>query len=125
MPRVPRIRPLRKHVKVRRYMAYLERSIERDMQWVVFEPNDSALWKEVQARISDFLHAEWRSGALVGVKPEEAFFVRCDRTTMSQSDLDAGRLVCLVGVAVLRPAEFMILSFRHATADLAPGSQSE
>ena len=106
-----------KYVNVRRYFAYLERSIDKGTQWAVFEPNGEALWANVRATIRDFLVNEWASGALLGDKPEKAFFVRCDRSTMTQNDLDNGRLVCLVGVAPLKPAEFVIFRIGQWTAD--------
>lgn len=105
-----------KYVNVRRYLAYLEHSIEKGTQWTVFAPNGEALWTEVRAAVENFLLREWRSGALLGVKSEEAFFVRCDRTTMTQNDLDNGRLICLIGVAVTRPAEFVIFRIGQWTA---------
>src|SRR4030095_13712716 len=67
--------------------------------------------------ISSFLFSEWKSGALLGGAPEEAFFVRCDRSTMDQNDLDNGRLVCLIGLAVVKPAEFVIFRIGQKTAD--------
>ena len=79
-----------KYVNVRRLFIYLEHSIEKSTQWAVFEPNNESLWANVRQTISDFLLATWRTGALMGTKPEEAFFVRCDRTTMTQNDLDNG-----------------------------------
>ncbi|MBE2260340.1 MAG: phage tail sheath subtilisin-like domain-containing protein, partial [Rhodobacteraceae bacterium] len=97
-----------KYVNVRRYFNYLESSIDRGTQWAVFEPNGERLWANVRQTISDFLYNEWRNGALLGSKTEEAYFVRCDRSTMTQNDLDNGRLVCLIGVAVIKPAEFVI-----------------
>ena len=106
-----------KYLNVRRYFNYLGASIDRGTQWAVFEPNNDTLWANVRATISDFLDNEWRSGALLGNKPEQAYFVRCDRTTMTQDDLDHGRLVCLVGVAMVKPAEFMILRIDQMTAD--------
>lgn len=96
------------YVNVRRYFIYLENSIDRSTQWTVFEPNGPRLWSNVTDTISSFLFAEWRAGALLGATPEEAFFVRCDRSTMTQADLDNGRLICEIGVAVLKPAEFVI-----------------
>lgn len=105
-----------KYVNLRRYFAYLERSIEQGTQWVVFEPNDEALWATVRRTVEDFLHVEWTSGRLLGQKPEQAFFVRCDRSTMTQHDLDSGRLVCLVGVAPMRPAEFVMFRIGQHTA---------
>src|SRR5262249_61412177 len=76
-----------KYVNVRRYFAYLEHSIDRGTQWAVFENNNEALWANVRRTIEDFLVNEWRNGALLGLKPEESFFVRCDRSTMTQNDL--------------------------------------
>jgi hypothetical protein len=106
-----------KYVNLRRYFAYLERSIDKGTQWAVFEPNGEALWANVRATIRDFLINEWANGALLGDKPEKAFFVRCDRSTMTQNDLDNGRLVCLIGVAPLKPAEFVIFRIGQWTAD--------
>lgn len=106
-----------KYVSVRRYLIYLERSINKGTQWAVFEPNGEALWANFRRTVEDFLFEEWKSGALVGSKPEQAFFVRCDRTTMTQNDLDNGRLICLVGVALLKPAEFVILRIGQWTRD--------
>lgn len=106
-----------KYVSVRRYFNYLEASIDRSTQWAVFEPNGERLWDNVRNSVADFLFNEWKQGALLGLKPDEAFFVRCDRTTMNQNDLDNGRLVCLVGVAVVKPAEFVIFRIGQKTAD--------
>ncbi|MCX7789846.1 MAG: phage tail sheath subtilisin-like domain-containing protein [Chloroflexaceae bacterium] len=106
-----------KYVNLRRYFAYLERSIDKGTQWAVFEPNGELLWANVRRTIEDFLLNEWQSGALLGEKPERAFFVRCDRSTMTQNDLDNGRLVCLIGVAALRPAEFVIFRIGQWTGD--------
>jgi uncharacterized protein len=106
-----------RYVSLRRYFIYLEHSIDRGTQWTVFEPNDEPLWTTFRSSISDFLATEFRHGALAGPTPEEAFFVRCDRSTMTQDDLDAGRLVCLVGVAPVRPAEFVVIRIGRWTAD--------
>jgi phage tail sheath protein FI len=106
-----------KYVNLRRYFAYLERSIDRGTQWAVFEPNGDQLWANVRRTIEDFLLNEWQNGALLGDKPEKAYFVKCDRSTMSQNDLDNGRLIVLVGVAALRPAEFVIFRIGQWTAD--------
>jgi phage tail sheath protein FI len=105
------------YVNLRRYFAYLEHSIDKGTQWVVFEPNGPQLWANVRRTVTEFLLNEWQSGALLGDKPEQSFFVKCDRTTMTQNDLDNGRLVCLVGVAPLRPAEFVIFRIGQWTAD--------
>lgn len=100
--------PLWKYVNVRRLFIYLEESIERATQWVVFEPNNEKLWARVIQSISQFLTNEWKNGALMGTTPEEAYFVKCDRTTMTQNDIDNGRLICVIGVAPVKPAEFVI-----------------
>jgi hypothetical protein len=96
------------YVNVRRYFCYLEHSIDLGTQWVVFEPNNQALWARVAQSVSDFLYTEFQAGRLMGTKPEQAYFVRCDESTMTQNDLDNGRLICLIGVAPVRPAEFVI-----------------
>ena len=83
----------------------------------MFEPNGEKLWANIRTAVSDFLYNEWVNGALLGATPKEAFFVRCDRTTMTQADLDGGRLVCLVGIAALKPAEFVIFRLGQKTAD--------
>lgn len=108
-----------KYVSDRRYFNYLEASIDRGTQWAVFEPNGERLWANVRQTISDFLYNEWRNGALLGSTVEQAFFVRCDRSTMTQNDLDNGRLVCLIGVALIKPAEFVIFRIGQKTADAA------
>jgi hypothetical protein len=106
-----------KYVNVRRYFLYLERSIELSTQWAVFEPNGTMLWDSVRESIEDFLYNEWVNGRLLGGDPKQAYFVRCDRTTMTQNDIDNGRLVCLIGVAPLTPAEFVIFRIGQKTAD--------
>jgi phage tail sheath protein FI len=106
-----------KYINVRRLFIFLEHSLDRGLKWVVFEPNNEKLWARVRLTITAFLTEVWRTGALLGSKPEEAFFVKCDRTTMTQSDLDNGRLVCLVGVAPTKPAEFVIIRIGQFTAD--------
>lgn len=105
-----------KYVNVRRLLIFIEASIDRGLQWVVFEPNSEPLWARVQRAITNFLTVVWRNGALEGTSPEEAFFVRCDRTTMTQTDIDNGRLIVLVGVAPVKPAEFVIVRIGLWTA---------
>ncbi|KRF46280.1 phage tail sheath subtilisin-like domain-containing protein [Terrabacter sp. Soil810] len=104
------------YVSVRRYFAFLEHSIDKATQWAVFEPNGEALWRNIARTVSDFLEVQWRDGALLGSTRDEAFFVLCDRSTMSQNDLDNGRLICLIGVAVVKPAEFVIFRIGQWTA---------
>lgn len=97
-----------KYINVRRLFIFIERSIDRGTQWVVFEPNDQPLWQRVKRVISAFLTQVWRDGALMGQTPEQAFYVKCDRTTMTQNDIDNGRLIVLIGIAPVKPAEFVI-----------------
>lgn len=105
-----------KYVNVRRLLIFIEASLERGLQWVVFEPNSEPLWARVRRVIANFLTVVWRNGALEGTSVEEAFFVRCDRTTMTQTDIDNGRLIVQVGVAPVKPAEFVIVRIGLWTA---------
>jgi phage tail sheath protein FI len=100
--------PEYKYISVRRLLTYLERSIKRGTAWAVFEPNNEVTWAKVKACVGEFLMQAWRDGKLQGAKQEAAYFVRCDRTTMTQNDLDAGLLIMQVGVAAVKPAEFII-----------------
>ena len=108
--------PQWKYINVRRLYIFVEQSVSKGTQWVVFEPNDEITWARVTRSVANFLTGVWRSGALMGTTPDEAFFVRCDRTTMTQDDIDNGRLVCLVGMAPAKPAEFVIFRFSQMTA---------
>ena len=98
-----------KYVPVRRTALFLEASIERGLAWTVFEPNDEPLWQEVRESVGAFLHGLFRAGAFHGHSSSDAFFVRCDRGTMTQREIDAGELLVLVGFALIRPAEFVVL----------------
>ncbi len=104
-----------KYVNVRRLFLYLEESIDEATQWVVFEPNSEKLWARVKQTITNFLMQVWKDGALMGASPEEAFFVKCDRNTMTQNDLDNGRLIVEIGVAPVKPAEFVIFKIAQWT----------
>jgi hypothetical protein len=106
-----------KYVNVRRLLIFIEDSLDRGLQWVVFEPNDEALWARVRRSISNFLTTVWRNGALEGTTKDQAFYVKCDRTTMTQDDIDNGRLIAVVGVAPVKPAEFVIIRIGLWTAD--------
>jgi phage tail sheath protein FI len=97
-----------RYLNVRRLFNYLEESIMAGTQWVVFEPNDDALWARIRRTISAFLVNEWRKGALFGLTPDEAFYVKCDRETNPAEGIDAGQVVCEIGVAPVKPAEFVI-----------------
>jgi phage tail sheath protein FI len=106
-----------KYVSVRRLFIFLERSIYEGTQWVVFEPNDDRLWARVIDTIRLFLRGQWRLGALLGRTEQEAFFITCDRTTMTQDDILNGRLICEIGIAPVRPAEFVIFRIFQNTAE--------
>ncbi len=106
-----------KYVSVRRLFIFLERSIYEGTQWVVFEPNDPRLWARVTDTIRLFLRAQWRGGALFGRTEEQAFFITCNETVMSQDDILNGRLVCEIGIAPVRPAEFVIFRIFQNTAE--------
>jgi len=111
--------PLWKYVNVRRLFLFIEESIDEGTQWVVFEPNNEMLWARVRQTINQFLTGVWKDGALMGLNQDEAFFVKCDRTTMTQDDIDNGRLIVLIGVAPVKPAEFVIFRI----AQVAKGSE--
>jgi phage tail sheath protein FI len=98
-----------KYINVRRLFIFIEKSLEEGLQWAVFEPNDYRLWARVTQSVGAFLTRVWRDGALMGLKPEQAFFIKCDRTTMTQDDIDNGRLIMLIGVAPVYPAEFVVV----------------
>ncbi|GAB4514478.1 MAG: hypothetical protein Tsb0020_33010 [Haliangiales bacterium] len=100
--------PSWRYINVRRLFIMVESSIERATQWVVFEPNDHRLWKRVARTISSFLTLLWRNGALMGTSPEQAFFVKCDEETNPAEVVDAGQLVVEIGLAPVKPAEFVI-----------------
>jgi phage tail sheath protein FI len=100
--------PAWRYINVRRLFNYLEKSILLATQFAVFEPNDPALWGKLRRSITAFLMGEWRGGALFGRTPEEAFFVKCDDETNPTDVIDAGRVVCAIGVAPVKPAEFVI-----------------
>ncbi len=97
-----------KYINVRRLFIFVEESIDEGTQWVVFEPNDEPTWARVRRSVHNFLTNVWRDGALQGATPEQAFFVRCDRTTMTQTDIDNGKLIMEIGIAPVKPAEFVI-----------------
>lgn len=106
-----------KYINVRRLFIFIEESIKANTSWAVFEPNDEVLWIRVQRTISVFLNNLWRGGSLAGGSPDEAFFVNIGRNTMSQDDIDNGRLVCVIGVAPVKPAEFVIFRISQKTGD--------
>ena len=102
---------------VKQLLRFLEQSIFEMTQWVVFEPNDERLWIRVAETVRAFLRTQWQGGALVGQSEKEAFFVKCDRSVMTEDDILRGHLICVVGVAPARPAEFVIFRIFQKTAD--------
>jgi phage tail sheath protein FI len=112
--------PAWRYLNVRRYFNYLEESILIGTQWAVFEPNDSMLWARIRRNIAAFLTNEWRAGALFGARVEDSFYVKCDEETNPPESVDLGRVICEIGVAPVKPAEFVI--FRLAQ-DSGGGSE--
>jgi len=106
-----------KYVNVRRLFIYLEESIKANTNWVVFEPNDATLWSRVRRTIELFLEGVWRTGALVGASPADAFFVDIGPNSMTKDDIDNGRLICVIGVAPVKPAEFVIFRITQKTGE--------
>lgn len=106
-----------KYINVRRLFIFIEESIKVNTNWAVFEPNDETLWVRIKRTIEVFLTGMWRNGSLAGSSTDEAFFVNVDRTTMSQDDIDNGRLICVIGVAPVKPAEFVIFRITQKTGD--------
>ena len=98
------------------YLKYLQTSLTKGTEWVVFENNNPQLWSKVRQNTTNLLTNEWQQGSLQGSSAQEAFYVKCDNTTMTQNDLDNGRLVLLVGVATVKPAEFVTIRIIQRTA---------
>jgi phage tail sheath protein FI len=109
--------PAWRYINVRRLFSYVEASIERSTQWVVFEPNDQVLWAKVRRDVSAFLRTVWLSGALFGMTPEESFYVKCDEETNLPELRDLGQMVCEIGLAPVKPAEFVIFRFSQWTSE--------
>jgi phage tail sheath protein FI len=109
--------PTYQYVSVRRLVSMIQCALADGLKAVVFEPDAEPLWIRVRQALEDYLNTLWRAGALNGLKPEQAYFVRCDPTTMTQNDLDNGRLVCEFGIAPIRPAEFVTVRVTQMTGD--------
>ena len=107
-----------KYLAVRRLALFLEESLYRGTQWVVFEPNDEPLWAQVRLNIGAFMQRLFQQGAFQGATAKEAYFVRCDRTTTSQADIDLGIINIVVGFAPLKPAEFVVITLQQMAGDL-------
>jgi phage tail sheath protein FI len=107
-----------KYVPVRRMALFLEESLYRGTQWVVFEPNDEPLWAQIRLNVGAFMQNLFRQGAFQGKSPKEAYFVRCDSTTTTQADIDLGIVNIHVGFAPLKPAEFVVIRIQQIAGDL-------
>jgi hypothetical protein len=103
-----------------RYLHQLKASLQKGTSFAVFEPNGETLWGNVRRTMEDYLLTEWKSGKLMGTNQQQAFWVRCDSSTMTQNDLDNGRLIVLVGVAPVHPAEFVVLRITQQTTTGKP-----
>ena len=104
-----------RYISTRRYMNYLRESIDEGTQWVVFEPNTPALWQRITRTLTDFLTNEWRNSALFGETPKQAFYVKCDADTNPADVRELGRVVTEIGVAIVKPAEFVIFKIQQTT----------
>lgn len=107
-----------KYIPIRRLALYLEESIYRNTQWVVFEPNDEPLWAQIRLNIGSFMHGLFRQGAFQGKTPQEAYLVKCDRETTTQDDINRGIVNILVGFAPLKPAEFVIIKLQQMAGQI-------
>jgi uncharacterized protein len=114
-----------RYINVRRLFNMIEESISISTGWVVFEPNDTSLWKSIRRDVSAFLKLIWRQGALAGATPEQAFFVKCDEETNPQEEIDAGRVNILIGIAPVKPAEFVIFKIGQSAAGSEVSTQGE
>jgi hypothetical protein len=107
-----------KYIPVRRMALYIEESLSRGTQWVVFEPNDEPLWAQIRLNIGAFMHGLFRQGAFQGTTPREAYFVKCDKETTTQDDINRGIVNILVGFAPLKPAEFVIIKIQQIAGQI-------
>lgn len=114
-----------KYVNVRRLFIYVEESIKANTNWVVFEPNDESLWDRVGVTIRSFLDDMWRNGMLAGGTASEAYFVEIGPSTMSRDDIANGRLICNIGIAPSRPAEFVVFRVTQFTAGASESAGGE
>lgn len=114
-----------KYVNVRRLFIFVEESIKASTNWVVFEPNDTTLWQRVSLTVTSFLDTLWRNGMLAGSSPSEGYFVEIGASTMSRDDIMNGRLICNIGIAPSRPAEFVIFRVTQHTAEASGGGEAE
>ena len=107
-----------KYIPVRRLALYIEESLFRGTQWVVFEPNDEPLWAQIRLNVGAFMNTLFRQGAFQGTTPRQAYFVKCDNETTTQNDIDRGIVNIVVGFAPLKPAEFVIIKLQQIAGEL-------
>jgi phage tail sheath protein FI len=107
-----------KYISVRRTALYIEETLYRGTQWVVFEPNDEPLWAQIRLNIGAFMQGLFRQGAFQGKTPREAYLVKCDRETTTQDDINRGVVNILVGFAPLKPAEFVIIKIQQLAGQI-------
>jgi uncharacterized protein len=107
-----------KYVPVRRLALFIEASLVRGTSWVVFEPNDDALWALIRLSVGAFMQTMFVQGALQGSTPQDAYFVRCGADTMTQEEIDAGIVNIQVGFAPLRPAEFLVIAIQQVAGQM-------
>jgi len=107
-----------KFVPVRRTALFIEESLYRGTQWVVFMPNDEPLWVQIRMNIGAFMHSLFRQGAFQGSLPREAYLVKCDKETTTQDDINRGIVNILVGFAPLKPAEFVIIKIQQLAGQI-------
>jgi phage tail sheath protein FI len=105
-------------VPVRRTALYIEESLYRGLKWVVFEPNDEPLWAQIRLNVGAFMHNLFRQGAFQGQTPQEAYFVKCDKDTTTQNDINLGIVNIVVGFAPLKPAEFVIIQIQQIAGQI-------
>ena len=108
-----------KYIPVRRLALFLEESLLRGTQWVVFEPNDEPLWAQIRLNVGAFMQTLFRQGAFQGQTPQDAYFVKCDKETTTQNDINLGIVNIVVGFAPLKPAEFVIIHIQQLAGQLA------
>lgn len=107
-----------KYIPVRRTALFIEESLYRGTQWVVFEPNDEPLWAQIRLNVGAFLHNLFRLGAFQGSTPKDAYFVKCDKETTNQTDINAGIVNVVVGFAPLKPAEFVVIKLQQIAGQI-------
>jgi phage tail sheath protein FI len=107
-----------KYVPVRRLALFIEESLFRGTQWVVFEPNDEPLWSQIRLNVGAFMHDLFRQGAFQGQTPQQAYFVKCDKDTTTQNDINLGIVNVIVGFAPLKPAEFVVIQIQQIAGQI-------